>query len=97
MPSRNSTTHTILPRRNESSKKIRESTSHSSENVAIAPAAPTDDPSARPRTARPARPQPTFRLASVEVMNAADQRQLERLLDALVEQRVVRALQGRES
>ncbi len=66
------------------------------EDAASAPDAPTDDPSARPRAARTTRRQPTIRLASVSVMNEADQRRLELLLDLLVERRVARHLQGRE-
>ena len=98
MPSRKRGAGPIPTQPKKTSKKMKESTSPSSEkDVAGVSAAPTNDPSARPRTARPARREPTFRLASVEVMNAADQRQLELLLDGLVEQRVARILQGRES
>ena len=66
------------------------------EDTASAPDAPTDDPSARPQAARQARCQPTVRLASVSVMNEADQRRLELLLDALIERRVARHLQQGE-
>lgn len=80
------------------SKKIKEFTPPTLEkDTASAPDAPTDDLSPRSRTIRQTQPQPTIRLASVSVMSEADQRRLELLLDALIEDRVARHLQKGES
>lgn len=79
-------------------KKIKEFASPPlEEDTASAPAAPIDEPSARPRAARKTRCQPTVWLTAVSVMSEGDQRRFELLLDALVERRVARHLQEGKS